>query len=757
MEDRMKREWRARLSHVLLLLAGISLVGVPTAGWAAASEPGQTDAVSARLVAAVDSLGADLTVALGLEIHLQPGWKTYWRAPGDAGLAPQIDWSGSDGLATASIAWPAPLRFSQFGLETFGYQDEVVLPITIHRSDANHPLLVHAGVDLLVCHDLCVPAHFDLTLSLPLGSAPGSASPSATPSAEAPLIASYSRRVPGDGATAGLTLEAVRSANPGDALEVEASAREPFQAPDLIIESTPPQVFAPPSLSLDHDGHHLTARLAPAAAIGATPSAASASAPASTSLVGSTVTVTLVDGERSLESTVTVTPPATAPTSAVSDLPRPPLPPPNSLAWPMALAFALLGGLILNLMPCVLPVLSMKLLAVVSHGGGDPRLVRAGFLATAGGILASFLALACVMIILKSAGTAVGWGLQFQQPAFLAGMAVVVSLFACNLWGAFEIPLPRIIADAAARPTSAPPNSHSSLIGAFITGVFATLLATPCSAPFLGTAIGFALARGPEDILAVFTMLGIGLALPYLVVATFPRMATALPRPGRWMIGLRRLLGFALAGTALWLLWLLGIRNLTTGLTVATLIVGLTAALALRARLPTRGRRVAVTIAAILALTAVTTPWALDLLAGPSLAAAQTTTPTPGPWRTFDLAALRQEVAAGHRVFVDVTADWCLTCQANQRLVLDRPEIAERLLNPANGVVAMRADWTRPNPEVTRYLAHFGRYGIPFNVIYGPAAPDGLVLPELLSPSVVLAGLEQAAKSPLPEASRSAH
>ena len=727
----------ARVIGVVTVFAAGVPAFAPAAGWAAAGDWGRAEAVSARLVAAVAATGDGTTVPLGLEIRLKPGWKTYWRFPGDAGLAPQLDWSGSGNLAGAALAWPAPVRFSQFGLETFGYEDEVVLPITARRTDRRQPLEARAAVDLLVCHDICVPAHFDLSLTVPLGPA--------TPAAEAALIGRYVQRVPGDGTAAGLALVAVRATDSGGtpALEVEATAREPFHAPDLFLESTPPQVFTAPVVSLDRDGRHLLARLVP-------PPPPDAGASAAPPPVGAAVTVTLVVGERTLEATTTVAPPAVAPTASPASPPdtasRPAAATVPVPTMPVALALALLGGLILNLMPCVLPVLSMKLLAVVSHGGGSPRMVRAGFLATAAGILASFLALAGVMVALKAAGTAVGWGLQFQQPAFLAGMAVVVSLFACNLWDVFEIPLPRFVADAAARP-----DGHGPLAGPFVTGAFATLLATPCTAPFLGTAIGFALARGPAEIFAVFLMLGIGLALPYLTVAAFPRLATALPRPGRWMIGLRRLLSLALAATALWLLWLLAGRSLAAALAVGGLTGGLVVVLAIRPRLPARLRPAAVAMAVTLALAAIGAPRIRDAPAAgsPGLPAIPADS---GRWHAFDLASIGRTVATGRVVFVDVTADWCLTCQANQRLVLDRPEVAQRLFGAADAVVAMRADWTRPNPEITGYLASFGRYGIPFNVIYGPAAPGGLVLPELLSVSAVLDGLTAAAGRPTPEA-----
>ena len=402
----------------------------------------------------------------------------------------------------------------------------------------------------------------------------------------------------------------------------------------------------------------------------------------------------------------------------------------------VVLGLALIGGLILNLMPCVLPVLSIKLLSVVSHGGREAGPVRVSFLASAAGILVSFLVLAVVAIGLKAGGMAAGWGIQFQQPLFLTAMAVVVSLFAANLFGLFEIPLPRALADLAGGHGG---DGHG-LASHFLTGAFATLLATPCSAPFLGTAVGFALARGVAEILLVFAALGLGLALPYLLVAAFPGLATRLPRPGPWMITLRRILGLALVATAVWLLSVLAVQiGLTATLIVGALLVVLGLALALARRLP----RPAVTGAVLAAaLAAFLTPAAFEVR--PS---ALQTNQDAGEWEPFDQARIAELVASGAVVFVDVTADWCITCQVNKTLVIDSDAVREILGN--GEVIAMRGDWTLPSQEISDYLASFGRYGIPFNAVYGPDMPQGEPLPELLSVDAVLEALERAGGSQL--------
>jgi suppressor for copper-sensitivity B len=397
------------------------------------------------------------------------------------------------------------------------------------------------------------------------------------------------------------------------------------------------------------------------------------------------------------------------------------------------LLVAVLGGLILNLMPCVLPVLSLKLLGVVGHGGGDGRAVRLSFVAAAAGILASFLVLALGLIALKAAGLAVGWGIQFQQPAFIAGMALIVTAFACNLFGWFEIAGPRL-AFAAAESKAA---GHG-MLGHFFTGALATLLATPCSAPFLGTAVGFALARGKVEIAAIFLALGLGLALPYLAVAAFPALATRLPRPGRWMLHLRLVLGLGLVATALWLLSVLAAqRGWGAAALAGALLLFMALALALRPRLPEAARGFAPAAVAVLALGAVALPVSL-----PPGVARSPMEAADGKWSVFDEAAIPQLVAEGRVVFVDVTADWCITCQANKKLVLNRGQVAERL--GGGGIVSMRADWTRPDPAIARYLAKFERYGIPFNAVYGPKAPGGIPLPELLTSDAVLTALDVA-------------
>jgi suppressor for copper-sensitivity B len=381
-----------------------------------------------------------------------------------------------------------------------------------------------------------------------------------------------------------------------------------------------------------------------------------------------------------------------------------------------------------------LPVLSLKLLAVAAQAGEERRRVRLGLLVTAAGVLASFAAIAALLVALKSAGAAVGWGIQFQWPWFVAGMAALTTLFAASLWGWLPIGLPRAVYDTAG---SVRPRRRYA--DAFLTGAFATLLATPCSAPFVGTAIGFALSQGPKEIALVFAAMGVGLASPYLLVAAAPRLVAFLPRPGRWLYPLRALLGAALAGTALWLLFVLAaLSGLRVALGTGAALVLVLLLLALKSRRGTRAIVARFASAATAAVVAGSVLWpafaGVEHSAEPAAA---------GRWQKFDPDAIPGLVGAGKTVFVDVGAAWCLTCKVNEAAVLERGRVAQRLFGP--NIVAMRADWTRPDPAVTGYLESFGRYGVPFDAVYGPGRPAGEALPELLSASAVEAALDRAA------------
>jgi suppressor for copper-sensitivity B len=675
----------AKLTLLSALYLGLAAAAVaePASDWAVANQ------AKVRLVSAATASGGG-SVPLGIQFQLSLGWKTYWRSPGDAGFPVSVDWTGTTNLASADLSWPVPHRFTLFGLDTFGYEDEVVFPVSARPTDPARPLGLRAKVEYLVCEKICIPYTAKLALDLPPGTA--------APTQFAQLIDRYASRVPGDGAGHGLKLlSAVATgdeANPR--LTVTIDSALPLLHPDLIVEGPVGLYFPAPQVTVDSGGRHATFDIAVRR---------DAKAPL---LAGTPIVLTVVDGERGMESRVL------------------PVAGGGSALWPALLA-ALLGGLILNLMPCVLPVLSLKMLAFVGHGGASKSRVRLSFLASTAGVLTSFMILATGIAVLRGLGVAVGWGLQFQQPHFLAGMALVLTLLAGNLWGWFELPLPGF----AGRLSEAADRRHG-LLGDFLTGGLATLLATPCTVPFLTTAVGFALAGGTAAIFVIFLALGLGLAAPYLLVAAWPGLATRLPRPGRWMLILKRVLALAMGGTAIWLLSVLASQvGQTIGLVSAVALVVVTLFLGLR-RLQPRLRRTGLVLASTLAL----------LAPAISTTASQPAAVVEGAWQPFSESALAQLIGQGKTVLVDVTADWCINCQVNKALVLDRGWAAHAL---AEGkLVGLRADWTRPDPAIARYLASFGRYGIPFNAVYGPHAQQGLPLPPVLSEEALRQAVDQA-------------
>ncbi|MFN0043788.1 MAG: protein-disulfide reductase DsbD family protein [Alphaproteobacteria bacterium] len=687
---------RFHTAPALLALAMLGVLGMAKANLAKADPaPGAvslTEQTEVRLISARARVD-DGELQLGLQFRMKSGWKIYWRSPGAAGFPPRLDWAGSQNLMAGEMSWPAPRRFAVLGFDTLGYLDEVVFPIAARAGDATREVALRLAVDYLTCDEICIPYRAELALNLPAGAG--------GVTEHAAAIERARGRVPG--AIAEPRLESATVFGPAGRQVLEVIYSGPLSASDLFVEGPEWAAFGAPRVA--RAGDFTTLRLSVETVAGE-----------ARGLAGTELTLTLVDGDRAGEWRAEVAPGPDPETGW------------RTLA--AVIGLALLGGLILNLMPCVLPVLSLKLMGVAAARDSSRPAVRRRFLATAAGILASFAALAGAVIALKAAGHAVGWGLQFQSPVFLGLMALVLVLFACNLWGGFEIRLPGRVADAALNASGG-----DNVWAHFFTGALATLLATPCSAPFLGTAVGFALARGPGEIVAIFAALGVGLAAPYLVVAGFPGTARVLPRPGRWMGVMRVALGLALAVTALWLLWILaGQRGLHSALALGGALAAMAATLSwLRA---TAWRWAAIAGVAVLAASG---GWGSPraVFEGGSSAVR---------WQEFAPGDIPRLVAQGQIVFLDVTADWCLTCKVNERTVIARPEIAAALGAP--GTLAMRADWTNPDPRIAAFLGRFGRAGIPFNAVFGPGAPAGLILPELLSGQAIEAALAKAARPP---------
>jgi len=640
----------------ILLITGF-LAFIPPA---LAEAPHNTQARLFSAVKGVDHLKA---IQVGVEVKLNPGWKTYWRTPGEAGLAPVFTWTGSDNLKSATVSWPAPQRFTAFDIDNFDYQNMVVFPVQITPEVVGKPVSLQLKLDLLVCKDLCVPESYTLSLKIPAGDA--------ELTADQPELADALKKIPVTEDNDAFSLQNVWLEQSDDKkVYLHAfghAATAPDDTADMFVESQSSIPVGKPKFIYNAATQELQ--------IQALVRSDDTLESLKKNLGNGPLTVTFIDGDRAFERRIALTGHQESHTMDTI------LRVTQEHIDSSILLFAFLGGLILNLMPCVLPVLGIKVLSVLSHGGKDHRIHRwsifRSFMAAAAGIIFSFWLMAAVLIGLKSAGETIGWGIQFQHPGFLITMIVILFVFAANMWGLFEIPLPRFVA----RNLPVLHEHEPTLLGHFLTGVFATLLATPCSAPFLGTAVGFALSREAVDILIVFTFMGLGLAAPYLLLAVSPRIFKYMPKPGKWMVWLKKGLSIALVATALWFTSVL--------------------------------------------VTVVTQPTLDD------------------GWTKFDEALIKPAVEEGKTVVVDVTADWCLSCKANKRLVFDQQEVEDAMFVP--NVLLLQADWTHADPAISAYLKEYGRAGIPFNIVYGPGAPQGIILSEWLSKEDVMRALAQAA------------
>lgn len=674
-------------SLCLLLLASLTAQAADT-GWLQAPDH---PPVQVRLVQNGPLDNASGQYAALLQVKLADDWKTYWRSPGEGGIAPRLEWQDSTNIAGLDWRWPLPERFHLLGIETQGYQQDVNFPLLITPVNAGEPAVLNATLTLPSCTTICVLTEYALSLPLDPSLALNETTNHDFQQALSRVPRPATRVQAGDG-----RWDAGR-----ERVSVELHHPAGWRDPVVFIDDTDTAVFSQPALSVN--GERLEARFNVN------------SWDPELNLDGAPLTVTVADANLAEELTVTVARGA-LPTTGHA----------QSGLW-LALGYALLGGLILNVMPCVLPVLGLKLNSLLL-GQRSRAEVRRPLLLSAAGIMLSFWGLAAFMLVLTWSGAQLGWGIQFQQPGFIGFMLAVTALFSLNLFGLFEIHLPSRLSTWLA---TGPGGGGSHLMQ----GMFATLLATPCSAPFLGTAVAAALASSPLVLIAIFTGLGLGMALPWLLLAAFPGFVRLMPKPGPWMVKVKWLFGLMLLATSLWLLSLL---TPTLGTPLSLLLGALLVVLPLWSLLRRHGVQ-----ALLFGLAGISLAGAV--LGGVALLTQERWVSPANPalaWQPLDIPRIEREVAAGKRVFVDITADWCITCQANKIGVIQRDPVYDALSQ--NDVVLMQGDWTRPNPAITDYLRAHGRAGIPFNQVFGPGSPDGQALEVLLTTERVMSALEAA-------------
>lgn len=694
----MKATVRLRLMMLLvssLLLSAFSVAAQPVStGWL--THPDHPP-VQARfmLTGEIDKKNSQVNGLL--EVNLKGEWKTYWRSPGEGGISPILDWSQSTNLTALQWQWPTPTFYEQLGIMTLGYKHHVIFPLQLTFNDINQPMVFSGKLTLPTCTNICVLTEYELNL------------PAVTltelktdPTAQH-LYQQGLANVP----TQSNSTEVIKTSFDYDSqrLQVKLQQTNEWQDPQILIdgEQIGDDHFSQPVININNN--IVTATYEVTNWLG------------KTHLAGKPVSITVSDALFAHE------------LSAVID--DNPLVKSSSTNLLTMIVLALLGGIILNIMPCVLPVLGMKLNSMLTSSDLSKKTIRLQFLASAFGILTSFWLLASGLLILKLTGHAMGWGIQFQNPWFIAFMVTITALFTANLLGLFAVKLPGQLSTSIAK------KGGDSTLGHFVQGMFATLLATPCSAPFLGTAVAFALGASIVEMWIIFTFLGLGMALPWLVFALFPNLISFMPKPGLWMNTIKVIFGLMMLLTTLWLLTLL--VPFIGGLT--TLVTGLLFCVYLLYRIAkNKGKKTVIVILAVslLITSAVLFTASLTTKHWATLIKDDLT------WLPLNKNSIDQYVKQGNTVFIDVTADWCITCKANKIAVILQEPVYSELQQES--VITMKGDWTKPSDRITTYLQSHQRFGVPLNVVYGPNAPQGLTLSVLLSSDEVIQALEDAGR-----------
>ena len=676
--------------------------------------------VSVELVSLSGAIQPGASLPAGLHFVLDKGWHVYWVNAGDSGEPPRIQWKLPAGITASPMQFPAPARLPLGPLMDFGYENEVLFPLTLHagpelKAPSTQQLSAH--IAWLVCREVCIPGKADLALPLEISKQPG-----APDAAAQALFTRFRARMPQPLPASGRAIFAATPA--GFTLAVTGVSGQPIASAQFFpldqnqISNPAPQpvraigngveILLKKDENLSGKPAQLNGVLGFADGVAYEVHAQPGAIPASTGAAGSIVSAGSSGGLL------------------------------NFLRIAL-LAFA--GGVILNLMPCVFPVLFIKGLALVesSHEAGGR--MKAHGAAYALGILVSFWAVVAVLLGLRAGGHHLGWGFQFQSPSFLAIIALLLFFLGLSLSGMFEIGLTLTSKGSSLA-------EQRGYAGSFFTGVLAMVVATPCTAPFMGAAVGFALAEPAAVAFAVFTALALGLAAPYILLTLNPAWTRLLPRPGAWMEILKQATAAPIFMTVIWLVWLFtqaaGV-NALAGLLGAFLLLAVAAWIL--GRWPAR-RYASFSAALVIALAVLLPLYVLRTFPAPELA----TVHGPGAksasqdrWQPFSVAAVEKYRAQGRPVFVDFTARWCLSCQVNERVVLDRDDVRRRLRD--SGIVLLRADWTRHDEEIGQALNKLGRSGIPTYVIYRPREP-ARILPEVLTPGIVFHALDGLKRMP---------
>jgi len=651
---------------------------------------------------------------VGLLLRMAPGWHTYWKFSGDAGLPTELKWKLPPGWRVGHIQWPIPLKTVDPGdIETYGYENEVLLMQEItppSKLDASSVKL-STEASWLVCEKICIPGGATLQLDLPVAST--------NQPSNADVFARYRRLLPQN--LPGPNVARADWSRAGSELRLKITSDTLAKYPALDFFPLPEQetIVGHPAVQ-SRNNNEIVFRIP------------LESAPKNlSSIAGLVVFAQQPNGDDRAAWQITSTPTVSATR------------PPPARGIFTFLLFGFLGGLILNLMPCVLPVISLKIFGFVQQAGQSRQKIFRSGIAFTLGIFAWFIALAVLLIALKSAGRDLTWGgFQFTNPYFVLVLSVIVLVFALNLFGVFEVSLPQSVTRSLLSTSE-----RKDLLGSFFQGVFATVLATPCTAPFLGSALGFAFTQSAAIILAVFIAIAAGMSAPYLLLSAQPAWLRFLPRPGPWMLHVKQFMGFLLLATLLFLLYVLGAqRGLEGAIWASCFLLVISVACWMKGAfvLPTAPamKRIIVLVLMLLLVIGSGVYFIGDKFQSTKIASADSQ--LRGDWQPFTPERLQTELEQGRTVFVDFTAAWCLTCKFNEASVLEARDVREAFQR--HGIVKLKADWTNGDPVITKLLQQFGRPGVPLYVLYPAKNEEPIVFPEVLTKGMILDKLETVAR-----------
>lgn len=615
---------------------------------------------------------------IGLEYQMDPGWKTYWKSPGDGGFAQSISWENSTNVKNVNILWPTPIEFEILGLTSLGYQNDIIFPLEIELEDELKNTFLNLHITFLICKEICIPGDATIFLEIPSGEKKLTnnyydleKALSLLPKED--FNGSYLKKINFN----------VFNDDKHSTIQLIFESDKNFVSPKIFLHSPFGLPVIKNSLNYSNDSKKITANFK-----------------FDKDLISKNnfpLEVSISDVNHNFKQVLNV---------EVNDKP---LRSKINQTFIYYILISLLAGLILNVMPCVFPVLSIKLMSVFSSNENNARV---SFVTTALGIISSFVLLGLIFLLLQYFKVSIAWGMQFQQPYFLIFISLIIFLFMMNMFGQFEITLPPQISNLSFFGTTNNKNTKD-----FFNGFFATLMATPCSAPFVGTAITAAFTQSYAIGISIFLFMGVGMSLPYLLIALFPKLINYLPKPGKWMIYIKYLLGLLLLATVLWLFNIL--LNFFNYYFIISLIIFFLL-LSYRQKIPFQKNIISVFVL-------------LVIFSSSSFSFFQQNRvfEIEKDWLNFYDITLDKLINENKIVFLDITADWCATCQFNKINVLNSEPVIS--LFKENDVTLIRADWTKPNDKINLFLEKYDRFGIPFNAFFSPNFPEGILLSELLS------------------------